>query len=299
RASYLALLFRRSYTILDSNGVVSSVVGGHPQDTRWLETVNQPAAEAIRQARSSLTFSEKQTNHRRADCPSVAFGVSFGRGAKKPGNLHQANQAALLTMVALLSLPCFARISGFANCLFMAYAYQCYAYSKSTLDKLFTWNTNLHRTFKSSAWAACTINFGPFAFTYPHVNSANLCFGWCSITALGNFDPKLGGHLILWDLGLFIRFSPGSTILIPLALLVHSNIPVAPGEERYSFVQYSSTGIFCWVENGFQSNVDFESYATASQRSKRKDEQRGRWGSGLRMFLRWVDIQAGNWKGSL
>ncbi|KAF9060811.1 hypothetical protein BDP27DRAFT_1159654, partial [Rhodocollybia butyracea] len=237
--------------LLDSDGIVSGVVGSHPQDTKWLEAVNDTATKAIRQARADLTFSEKQANHRRADCPAVAFGVSFGGGSKEPGNLRQTSPADFNIMFALLSLNCFARISGYANCLFMAYAYQCYAYCKATLDKLFDWNPNLHRLFKNNAWAACTINFGPFSVTFPHVDAANLCFGWCSITALGNFDHTLGGHLILWDLGLFIRFPPGSTILIPSALLVHSNVPIAPGEEHYSFIQYSSAGLFRWVENGF------------------------------------------------
>ncbi|KAJ7624191.1 hypothetical protein B0H17DRAFT_1151319 [Mycena rosella] len=51
-------------------------------------------------------------------------------------------------------------------------------------------------------------------------------WGWCSITALGDFDPNKGGHLILWDLRLAIRFPPGSTILIPSALLHHSNVAI-------------------------------------------------------------------------
>ncbi|KAF9033009.1 hypothetical protein BDP27DRAFT_1178607, partial [Rhodocollybia butyracea] len=238
--------------LLDSEGVVSGVIGGNPQGTGWLETVNEAATAAIRQARSELTFSEKQANHRRADCPAVAFGVSFGGGPQaSPGNLKQSSDAALNVMFALLSLSCFARISGYANSLFMAYAYQCYSYSKITLDKLYNWNPNLRRLFRNNVWAACSIKFGPFSATYPHVDCANLCFNWCSITALGIFDPTHGGHLILWDLGLFIRFPPGSTILIPSALLVHSNVPVALGEERYSFVQYSSAGLFRWVENGF------------------------------------------------
>ncbi|KAF9060393.1 hypothetical protein BDP27DRAFT_1493380, partial [Rhodocollybia butyracea] len=290
--------FRQTYALLDSDGVVTGVVGGNPQDTNWLETVNEPATEAIREARKDLTFSEKQTNHRRADCPAVAFGVSFGGGPQEPGNLKQTNAAAFGIMSALLSLNCFARISGFANSLFMAYAYQCYIYCTANLDKLFEWNPNLRRLFRNNAWAACTINFGPQSITFPHVDAANLCFGWCSITALGKFDYTRGGHLILWDLGLYIRFPPGSTILIPSALLVHSNVPVAPGEERYSFVQYSSAGLFRWVENGFRSDIRFKAHATASQRSKRNAERRERWESGLRKFSKWADIQAGNWKGN-
>ncbi|KAE9409050.1 hypothetical protein BT96DRAFT_807392 [Gymnopus androsaceus JB14] len=176
-------------------------------------------------------------------------------------------------------------------------AYGCYAYSKSTLDKLFEWNPKLHRLFRNTAWAACTINFGPFSVTYPHVDSTNLCFGWCAITAFGNFDPTCGGHLILWDLGLYIRFPPGSTILIPSALLVHSNVPIAPGEERFSLIQYSSAGLFRWVENRFQSDQDFDLHATAAQRSQCSAERRGRWASGLHLFSKWADIQAGNWMG--
>ncbi|KAJ7620521.1 hypothetical protein DFH06DRAFT_1010638, partial [Mycena polygramma] len=43
------------------------------------------------------------------------------------------------------------------------------------------------------------------------------------------FDPNLGGHLILWDLNLVIRFPPGSSIFIPSALLRHSNVSALHG----------------------------------------------------------------------
>ncbi|KAE9394362.1 hypothetical protein BT96DRAFT_756475, partial [Gymnopus androsaceus JB14] len=238
--------------LLDSDSYVAGVLGGSPHGTDWPK-VNEEASTACRNARSMLLFTEKQANHRRMDAPAVAIGVSFGGGAKvsPPGSLKQSSQTALLVMTTLLGMLAFAQIAGFANCLFMAYAFQCYDYSKSTLDSLFSWNPRLRRLFKNSAWAACTVNFGPFSISYPHIDPANLCFGWCAITALGNFDPDRGGHLILWDLGLFIRFPPGATILIPSALLVHSNIPIAAHEEHFSLVQYSSAGLFHWVENGF------------------------------------------------
>ncbi|KAJ7116137.1 hypothetical protein C8R43DRAFT_1138006 [Mycena crocata] len=40
----------------------------------------------------------------------------------------------------------------------------------------------------------------------PHVDAANLAWGWCCITTRGNFNLDLGRHLILWDLNLVIRF---------------------------------------------------------------------------------------------
>lgn len=49
------------------------------------------------------------------------------------------------------------------------------------------------------------------------------------------------GHLILPRaakyFGLIIRFLPGCTILFPLALIAHSNLPIRAGEERHS-MQY-------------------------------------------------------------
>jgi hypothetical protein len=66
---------------------------------------------------------------------------------------------------------------------------------------------------------AMTFNFGPQTVTFDHRDSGNLAFGWCAITAFGNFDPTCGGHLVLWDMKLVIEFPPGSTILIPSAMM--------------------------------------------------------------------------------
>src|SRR6201996_4263351 len=92
-----------------------------------------------------------------------------------------------------------------------------YQMTKATLA---AWNPKLRWNFPRSVFAACTFNFGR-AVTIPHLDFANLAWGWCAITALGKFDPDRGGHLILWDLKLVIRFPPGSTIFIPSALLRH------------------------------------------------------------------------------
>ncbi|KAF9010891.1 hypothetical protein BDZ89DRAFT_964339, partial [Hymenopellis radicata] len=66
----------------------------------------------------------------------------------------------------------------------------------------------------------------------------NLAWAWCAVPALGDFDPVFGGHLILWDLSLVIRFPPGATILLPSALLTHSNVAVREGEEHDSVVHF-------------------------------------------------------------
>ena len=78
---------------------------------------------------------------------------------------------------------------------------------------------NLEFPFPGSVFPSATYNLGPRTVTYPHLDFLNAAFGWCGITALGSFDYKRGGHLILWDLGLVIKFPPGATIFIPSAIM--------------------------------------------------------------------------------
>ncbi|KAF8162027.1 hypothetical protein K438DRAFT_1909839 [Mycena galopus ATCC 62051] len=147
-----------------------------------------------------------------------------------------------------------------------------------------TWKPSLRPNFAGSIFAACTFNFGPRAICAPHLDFANLAWGWCAITALGNFDPDFGGHLILWDLGLVIRFASGSTILIPSALIRHSNIPIRPHEERSSFVQYTAGGLFRWVRNGFQTHEAWLSSASPVEKAEHEAEDKVRWEHGVGML---------------
>jgi len=85
---------------------------------------------------------------------------------------------------------------------------------------------------------------GPRTVCEPHVDFANLPFGYCAITALGQYDFTKGGHLVLWECKLIIEFPPGATILIPLAIVKHSNISIGEKERRYSFTRYAAGGLF-------------------------------------------------------
>ena len=134
--------------------------------------------------------------------------------------------------------------AGWAPDMFQQYG----EYRQQLLDR----SPDLRVKFSGSVWSAATFNFGPRTETLPHLDSKNLACGWCAITALGDYDPDKGGHLILWDLGLVIRFPPGSTILIPSSLLYHSNTSIQDGETRCSFTQYTAGALFRWVDQGFR-----------------------------------------------
>jgi hypothetical protein len=108
--------------------------------------------------------------------------------------------------------------------------------------------------FKNSAYPMIVWNFGPRSASFDHTDFGNGAGIWCAISAFGEFDPALGGHLILFDLGLIIEFPPGSTILIPSASLRHGNTPVQPCETRYSVTQFCAGGLMRWVCYGFKGD---------------------------------------------
>lgn len=76
---------------------------------------------------------------------------------------------------------------------------------------------------------------------------------FCAITALGDYDPMQGGHLVIFPIRLIVEFPPGSTILIPSGTVAHGNTPIRSGEHRMSMTQYCGGGLLRWVEYGFQS----------------------------------------------
>ncbi|TDL13700.1 hypothetical protein BD410DRAFT_734976, partial [Rickenella mellea] len=139
------------------------------------------------------------------------------------------------------------------------------------------------RNFTNSAFPSTTFNFGPMVATVPHFDTANLSFGWCSITALGSFDSTRGGHIIAWALGLVIRFPSGATIDLPSAIFEHSNVTIQEGETRASFTQYAAGGLFRYVANGLQTDKQLS--ATNPALKQRLEEERPRrWEQGLGMF---------------
>ena len=149
-------------------------------------------------------------------------------------------------------------------------------------DKLF-------RPFDNSPFAAFTVNFGPATVCLPHRDTKNLAFGWCAICALGNFDYKKGGHLVLWDCKLVIEFPPGAVIFIPSAVCCHFNTVIQEGEDRFSFTTYSAGGLFRWVEHGFQLEGP---YSQTEQSVKDARKNKTRWTRGLNLFSTFEELQA-------
>ncbi|KAF7351474.1 hypothetical protein MSAN_01579600 [Mycena sanguinolenta] len=292
---FLYVLWGGEVTIplVDSSQREFTLLGGKPKDLVGWQKVTNGAAQMMCSRRSRGHFTADDSYHRRANSdtpyPSVSRGLSHGGGQqdftpfKRPGEL-QNHPANIVITDEMLAHIFYQRIVGFANCLARVFALILFAFCQSQMSLLAAWDPKLRWPFEKSIFAACTFNFGPRVSTCSHLDFGNLAWGWCAITALGSFDADRGGHLILWDLKMVIRFPAGATILIPSAILRHSNVPVQAHETRYSFVQYSAGGLFRWVRNGFMTDEDFNRKATSSEKSARAAEAAGQWEEGVGMY---------------
>ena len=209
-----------------------------------------------------------------------------------PGNLcNSAKDSEALE--SLKGNPAIQRLAGFASAAFATWApklYQCY---QQKMGALYKKHPELERTFTNSIWSTSTFNFGPKTVCLDHIDFKNLAFGMCAITALGNFDPKLGGHIILWDLKMVIEFPPGTTSIIPSAILRHSNTLIQECETRMSFTQYTSGGLFRWVDYGFQGVSQL--FAANKERkvelkAELEAEGSARWQMGLGLFSTFKEL---------
>nr|GAT50075.1 predicted protein [Mycena chlorophos] len=232
--------------MLDANRRVVGVLGGTPTD---VESWKRQIAATV------------EPKHRSPQSPA-AFPMEAG--SSNPG------------------------IAGFTRGVYQTWAPKLYGYYYAdTRDRLFKWKPSLRHGWPfeedDGVFAAATFNFGR-AVSCRHLDYGNLAWGWCAITALGEFDPDLGGHLILWELGLVIRFPPGSSILIPSAAIHHSNTAIQSHEHRSSFIQYSAGGLFRWVDNGCRPNEVFENEACAEQKAAAAARAATRWIDGLDML---------------
>ncbi|KAJ3492983.1 hypothetical protein NLJ89_g11121 [Agrocybe chaxingu] len=270
----------------DSNNLAMGVLAGQPNAQEWQQLMRQ-AAEELEKHRGHCfipkKIRERGGRHRRGKFIALQCGISHGGGQPHPKVMEQVPANAKV-LGELNRHEAFIRIAGFASSIMATWAPDLYSHYCDYLGRLHAHDPKLQRPFPSSVFTATTYNFGPQTACFPHYDFNNLPFGWCSITALGNFDPRKGGHLVLWDLHLVIEFPPGMTILIPSAILAHSNVRIQAGETRYSVVHYTAGALFRWVENGFQKSDVYLQSLTEEQLHEVQAENAKRWEYGLSLF---------------
>ncbi|KAG6908616.1 hypothetical protein DXG01_003941 [Tephrocybe rancida] len=275
-----------SHPLVERGGKIVAVMVGPPNDTSYVPSTLR-AYDFIVRGASSEYFTKEEIDHRRGQYPTLHTGVTYGKGTSVPVYLKNDKHRGLLDN--FLANPDIQRMASCADAAFRLWAPDVYSYYEDRLSLMWE-RTGLRRNFERSIFPCATFNIGPNVWTYRHRDSLNCPFGWCGVQSMGRFDPTKGGHLILWEAGVFIEFPPGSLILIPSATISHSNIPVQPGDCRASFTQYCSGGIFRYVDNGFRTESVFAEEDPAGYQ-KMCEMKESRWETGISLLSNWTDIK--------
>ncbi|KAL0570106.1 hypothetical protein V5O48_011856 [Marasmius crinis-equi] len=233
-------------TCPESNAVLGLVSYGPRKDETWQSNADDTVG-TIKQLRPQCKFPDKATGRkgRRGQINNINWGISMGNGQQEPMQLkEQGTKQRKAAVEAIREDPAFMRIALFMSMVFLTWAPKLYLYYGSTISALLEKYPELSLPFQDCVFAAFAVNFGPETVCLPHHDTKNLAFGWCAITALGNYNWRKGGHLVLWDLRLVIEFPPSATIFVPSALICYFNTAIQPDEERYSFTCYTSGALF-------------------------------------------------------
>ncbi|TFK63215.1 hypothetical protein BDN72DRAFT_803478 [Pluteus cervinus] len=283
-------------TILDTDGrIIAALVGGPLGDTTWpriahdaYKTMQEILAKAIEDG----LVPETELHHRRGNFLTLPAGVSYGGGQVRPGNLRHPPKIEELIQF-LLKDKAIRRIAGFQTSAFAFYAPKIFREIQEAMNKLFGRYSDLERNFSNSIYPAVTFNCGPETACLEHVDHGNAPNSLCAITALGDFDWKKGGHLVLFSLGIVVPLPPGSLALISSATIRHGNTPIQPGEKRGSMTQYCAGGLLRWVAYGFQSARSLSTTPLGPEFIKKIEGEPGeRWKRLLNSFSTWTELEA-------
>ncbi|KAJ7710235.1 hypothetical protein B0H14DRAFT_3524886 [Mycena olivaceomarginata] len=184
-----------SIPILDAHGRIITVLAGQPSDPAYAKSATR-VFELLEKERINACFASAMAKHRRGGFVALNVGLSYCKGQTVPCRLNNSEHTALLgRLLADEDHP------------------------------------HLTRNWERSVFSQATFNFGPRAWTFKHRDILNVTFGMCVVQALGDFNPKEGGHIILWELKLVIEFPPGRPHPYP----------------------YTGGGLFRYVDNGFRT----------------------------------------------
>ncbi|KAJ6525538.1 hypothetical protein DFH09DRAFT_936612, partial [Mycena vulgaris] len=157
------------------------------------------------------------------------------------------------------------------------------AYMTDTKTALLNHNARLHDNFSGGAWASAEFFLSSHK-SPPRLDDLDLLWGWCALTSLGNYNPRWGEELILWDEQKVIKFPPGSTFLFLAAFMRYSYTQVRAGEKQYAFDQYLQAGLFRFVESDFRSEASFEATAWKPDHDAREKLRQARMATALGMY---------------
>ncbi|KAF9058374.1 hypothetical protein BDP27DRAFT_1241394 [Rhodocollybia butyracea] len=271
---HLKILTRKTsstpFPLIDGVGRIIGVLAGQP-GSGYAAELDDAFEEMMREGEGAgLGATSSEGAGARGWFPAFNCGVSMGMGNSHPVQLDPKHMKDVLER--LVGSKSVRRMAMYQNAAFSLWAPRVYEVYERTTNTMWEKMPGLQNNFPGGVFGAAAFNFGGSVWTFKHRDFQNWPFGWCAITALGKFDPTRSAQLILWELKLVIDFPHASTILIPSAVITHSNTPVADGDIRTSFTQYTAGAIFRWVENGCLTEEKLEKSDPTRYRQMMRDK---------------------------
>ncbi|KAJ7184056.1 hypothetical protein C8R46DRAFT_882930, partial [Mycena filopes] len=122
------------------------------------------------------------------------------------------------------------------------------AHTRELKEKICEHDPFLRAPWEDSVLPATEFFLGD-AESPPRIDDLDAIWGWRSLTALGDYNPRWGGELILWEERMVFKFPPGATFLFPGSMSRYSFTQIQEGETCYAFSQYAQAGLFHYAEN--------------------------------------------------
>ncbi|KAK0447957.1 hypothetical protein EV421DRAFT_1900613 [Armillaria borealis] len=270
--------------IVDGDGTIFAVLAGQPHDQSYVAEAEETWDFVQVQGDAEYWEPSYQRPHRRGGFIAMNVRISYRKGQPEPMRLslgkHEGLADRLCKHISVQWIACFGSALEPAAC------------SATTVTTLMPYMPACRTSVEilnGLYFLAQRLTSDKAFGLYKHRDSLNCPFGWCTITALGRFNPKLGSHIILWELRMVVEFPHASTILIPSATVTHSNVPAAEGNLRMSFMQFCPGGLFRFVDNRFRTeewlfNQDKQEFACIQK------DKASRWEMGLGLLSNLTEI---------
>ncbi|KAI0316284.1 hypothetical protein OF83DRAFT_1060603, partial [Amylostereum chailletii] len=192
-----------------------------PKDDKTYDAAVKEGSDALAHIAAACHSLPEQEIHRRGTYPVLSTGFSMGTGRTVAGNMKPENDEQEEAMRYLVDHPAFTRIVGHIDTSLKAGAPKLHRHIGALVEEVMDADPLLKKPFANTVYPACTFNLGKKVATFVHKDNLNLPYGWCAVTALGEYDFEMGGHLYLRDLNILLEFPPGCTIFLPSAVVAH------------------------------------------------------------------------------
>ncbi|KAK6977642.1 hypothetical protein R3P38DRAFT_3235528 [Favolaschia claudopus] len=196
--------------------------------------------------------------------PVLFTGVGHYFNELKPTRYHGSRVLDVLSTLSLFSTVPMKRLVSFTNSVLEAYCPTAFSALEDQKAQMLAYDPDAVYPCETSVFSAITLELGgPHHIISPFGPRGRFDPAtWCIITSLGVYDPRLGGHIILWDIGWVLVFPPGTSILLP------------PGFVALSLIQYAGSGIRRFFENGERKDEEFAAEATREEHLEREMKRR-------------------------